>query len=128
MKKSFKIAKVDDELGLVFGYAIICTEKDEPYYDTQEDHIPEETMLKAALDFSENSAVVKDMHAGEPKGSCVFMFPLTKQIAESLNIETDKTGLLVAVKPEKDMLNKFKSGELTGFSIGGVATTIADVA
>ena len=35
-----KVVKVDDELGLVFGYAMICAENGKPYYDLQGDNIP----------------------------------------------------------------------------------------
>jgi hypothetical protein len=77
-------------------------------------------MLKAALDFMENSQVAKEMHSGEEKGTVVFAWPLTTDIAKAFGIKTSTTGLMIAVRPHDDeMLAKFKSGELTGFSIGG---------
>lgn len=122
-----RVAKVDPGLGLVFGYAIICKRDGKDYYDLNRDengervpeHIPEQSMLEAAIDFAENSRVAKEMHSGDPAGSVVFAFPLTTDIAKALNIQTNTTGLLIAMKPGPDMLAKFKSGELTGFSIGG---------
>ena len=114
-----EIAKVDDELGLVFGFAIVSTLDDQPYFDVQGDHIPEDAMLKAATDFMENSRMAKEMHTGDSKGTVLFAFPLTAEIAKSLDIETKKTGLLIAMKPDEDMLTKFKDGTLTVFSIGG---------
>lgn len=116
-----KASKVDVELGLVMGFAIVCEEDGKPYYDLQGDHIPEDSMLKAAADFMANSRVAKEMHAGEDAGSVLFAFPLTKDIAESMGISAyTKTGLMIAMKPSSaDMLEKFKSGEYTGFSIGG---------
>ncbi len=114
------IVKVDESLGLVMGFAIVCMEKNEPYFDLQGDHIPEDAMLKAALDFMQNGAVAKEMHAGDQKGTVVFAFPLTTDIADSFGILTEKTGLMIAVKPDDpEMLKRFKNGELTGFSIGG---------
>lgn len=122
-KKSFEakadVIKVDESLGLVLGYAIVCTENGEPYFDVQGDHIPEDSMLKASLDFMENSQVAKEMHDGDQTGTVVFAWPMTEDIAKAFGIETKKTGLMIAVKPNKNMLEKFKSGELTGFSIGG---------
>ena len=115
-----EVVKVDDTLGLVMGYAIICKEDGEPYFDLQGDHVPEEAMLKAALDFMENSQVAKEMHTGEQAGSVVFAFPMTEDIAKAFNILTMKTGLMIAMKPDADMLQKFQLGELTGFSIGGL--------
>ena len=56
------VLKVDDTLGLVMGYAIICKQAGEPYFDLHGDYITEEAMLKAALDFMENSQVAKEMH------------------------------------------------------------------
>ncbi len=125
-----KIAKVDTTLGLVMGWAIVCKQAGEDYFDLQGDHIPEASMLAAATDFMQNSRVAKDMHIqdSELPGSIVFAFPMTTEIAKSLNIETDITGLLIAMKPEDDaVLAKFESGEYTGFSIGGRRITDEEV-
>jgi hypothetical protein len=113
------IVKVDESLGLVFGFAIVCKKDGEDYYDVQDDHIPEDAMMKAAADFMENSRVAKEMHVGDQKGGVIFAFPLTTEIAKALGIETEQTGLLIAMKPPPEVLSKFKSGEYTGFSIGG---------
>lgn len=131
--KSSEILKVDEELGLVFGFAIICKENGEDYYDLQDDYIPEATMLKASLDFAQNSNQAWDVHGfgeyGEERvGGYPFLFPLTGEIAKSLGIETNRTGLLVGFKPEKDaILQKYKSGEYTGFSIGGDEISVTEV-
>lgn len=102
----------------MFGYAVVCLEKGEPYYDTQGDHITEKAMLKAAVDFMENSRTAKAMHEGDSIGSA-WVFPLTAEIAKALDLKTDRTGLLIAMKPDADTLEKYKTGEYTGFSIGG---------
>jgi hypothetical protein len=114
------IAKVDEALGIVFGWAITSTVDGTPYYDVQDDHIPEEAMLKAAVDFMANSRVLGDNHAGDEGGSIVFAFPLTGEIAKAFGISTSTTGLMIGVKPlSKDTLSKFADGTYTGFSIGG---------
>lgn len=113
-----QVVKVDSNLGLVFGFAIVSTVDNEPYFDVQGDHIPEQAMLKATTEFMENSRLAKDMHRGKA-GSVVFAFPLTKDIAKSLDIVTSKTGLLIAMKPTPEVLGKFADGTYTGFSIGG---------
>jgi hypothetical protein len=116
-----KVTKVDEELGLVMGFAIVCNIEGEPYFDVQGDHIPEETMLKSAFDFMHNSRVVKEMHKGGEGGSTVFAWPLTTDIAKAMGLKTKKTGLMIAIRPADDeMLEKFRSGEYTGFSIGGI--------
>lgn len=114
-----QLVKVDSNLGLVFGFAIVSTLDSEPYFDKQGDHIPDDAMLKAATDFMENSRIAKEMHAGDQKGSVVFAFPLTAEIAESLGIVTKQTGLLIAMKPTAEVLEKFRDGTYKGFSIGG---------
>ena len=114
-----KLAGLDESLGLVFGWAIVSKENGKDYYDTQDDHIPEDSMLSAATDFMQSSRTAKEMHTGAKAGTVVFAFPLTTEIAKSMGVTTAKTGLMIAVKADSEMLEKFKSGELTGFSIGG---------
>ena len=113
-----EVVKVDKKLGLVFGFAIVCKVDGEDYFDRQKDHIPEESMLKAATDFMINSRVSGDMHK-KTDGQVVFAFPLTSDICKALGIETKKTGLIVAMKPSKKVFEKFEKGEYKGFSIGG---------
>jgi Putative phage serine protease XkdF len=113
------VVKVDADLGLVFGFAIVCKRDGKPYFDLQDDHITEKAMLEAATDFMIHSRVSKDMHVGDADGTVVFAFPLTSDIAKSLKIETEQTGLLIAMKPSPEVLAKYKSGDYTGFSIGG---------
>ena len=118
------LAKVDETLGLVFGYAIVCKQNGEDYYDLAGDHIPELAMLKAATNFMANSRVAKEMHQGEQAGTVVFAFPMTTDIAKSLGIQVEQTGFLIALKPDNpEVLEKFKNGEYTGFSIGGSRIT-----
>lgn len=120
MDGTVPMVKFDNELGLVFGFAIICLDDGKPYYDLQDEHIPESVMLKSATDFMENSRVAKEMHTGADVGTVVFAFPLTTEIANAMGILTPKTGLLIAMRPNKDVLSKFKNKKLTGFSIGGL--------
>ena len=122
MKKfetSAEVFKVDEGLGLVFGYAIVCKQNGQDYYDSQNDHIPEDAMLNAATDFMLNSRVGKTMHQGDANGSVVFAWPMTSEIAKAMGIQCDKTGLMIAMKPSKEDLKKFVDKTFTGFSIGG---------
>lgn len=128
------VIKVDDTLGIVLGWAIICNtgvniskgESGEPYFDKQGDHIPEYSMLEATTDFMLHSRKAGEMHwknkEGETigKGVVVFCWPMTAEIAKAFGIETNQTGLMIAMKPEEDeILEKFRNGEYKGFSIGG---------
>jgi hypothetical protein len=121
------VLKVDNELGLVFGWAIICKQRGADYYDVQGDHIPENSMLSAAADFMQNSRVAKDMHQGDEVGPVVFAWPMTADIAKAMGIVTDTSGLMIAMKPPAGILEKFRSGEYTGFSIGGQRVTDEEV-
>lgn len=123
-----RIAKIDESLGLVMGWAIVCKVDGEDYYDLNIDrdtgervpeHIPEDAMLKASADFMENSRVGNEMHAGPDVGTYVFAFPLTSDIAKMMGITTKFTGLMVAYKPTPEVLEKFKNGTYSGFSIEG---------
>ena len=123
MKQIGTIAKVlrgDGEHGLVIGWAIVSKENGEPYYDLQGSYIPEEVMLAGAVDFAKGARPTKVMHDGEPVGQAVFLFPLTADIAKAFGFPSDKTGLMVAMKPDSEaVLQKYESGEYRGFSIGG---------
>lgn len=123
-----KVAKVDDKLGLVFGWAIICKINGEDYYDLNVDrhtgervpeHIPENAMLKASAEFMASDRVGNEMHKGPNSGTYLFAFPLTTDIAKAMGIETEKTGLMIAYKPTEEVLKKYQSGQYTGFSIEG---------
>ncbi len=120
-----QVVKVNKSLGLVFGYAIICKSNGEDYFDLHGDHIPEDAMLKASVDFMKDYRVSGDMHSRTEKGEVVadgqvvFAFPMTEDIAESLEITTKHTGLLIAIQPSPAVLKKFEDGEYKGFSIGG---------
>lgn len=129
MGKSFEttaeVLKIDDELGIVFGWGIVCTEKGEPYFDTQGDHITEDAMMKATSDFMYELRAAGEMHARDNdgnaihKGVIVHSMPLTVELAKVFGIEIEKSGWIIGMKPDKDMLEKFKDGTYKGFSIGG---------
>lgn len=121
-----KVAGIDEGHGLIFGWAIVSKQDGQDYFDLQGDCIPESTMLAASTEFMQSKRIAGDMHerdaAGEPveKGAVVFAFPLTTEIAKAMGIVTKTTGLMIAMKPsDPAILAKFKSGEYSGFSIGG---------
>ena len=134
MTAKHRVCKVDEELGLVFGFSIICkyTTEDgtlKAYYDTDNHCIPENVMLKSTTEFMLTKRINNNDHiqgdAGDV-GVVVHSFPLTKEIADSLNIQCDTYGWLTAVKPDAPTLAKFKSGEYKGFSIEGSAVFVDD--
>lgn len=126
VERHCEVSKVDAEHGIVFGYAIVCCEDGEPYFDLQGDHIPEEAMLKAVVAFMAKGAPAKVQHAGAKIGQVLLSFPVTQESAAALGWTVTKTGWVVGWKPDdKAVVKRFLPGpngeppELTGFSIGG---------
>lgn len=131
-RQDFELLKVDESLGLVLGWGIICKTSGEDYVDLQGEHIPEDVMFRGAVDFMKNSQMLGEMHERVPnpedptskqpvwKGQVVFAWPMTTEVAKAYGITTSTTGLMVAVAPDSpEVLDKFRKGEYTGFSIGG---------
>lgn len=120
------ILKVDSNLGLIFGFAVICKIDGEDFYDSDGDHFTEQGMLEASTDFAKSERVACTMHARDPNGrpvrdgGVIHQFPLTTEIAKALDIQTRMTGWLVALAPDDPKtLERASNGEFTGFSIGG---------
>ena len=117
-----QILKADDEQRMVYGWASVVTEKGEPVVDRQGDVIEPDTLVKAASKFMEHVRVGKEMHKGDQIGAVIHSMPITKEIGESLGIQSDREGWVVAFKVYDDEVwDKVKSGELAAFSIGGRA-------
>lgn len=121
-----KVAEADDSLGLVFGWLMVCQKRDEDgvlkdYEDVHKNVIDPDGMVEALLDYMLNSRTTRAMHKGQPRGEAAFAFPWTEDIAKAYGIEGfPMTGAMFAAKPDAESLEKFRSGEYTGFSIGGV--------
>ena len=126
MSKETPIFKIEESLGLVFGFGLICEKVEDgqvvKFYDSDNQHISSETMLKATAEFMETERTNNNDHTpGESAdvGVVVFSFPLTKEIADSMGIKSDFYGWMVGVKPDTETLQKFKDGHYKGFSIEG---------
>jgi hypothetical protein len=134
------VLNVDEEHGLVFGYAIVSKvrksyeEPFEDYFDLNVDqdgvhkgkrvpeNITEDAMFKAAVDAAETGVQMAGNvnHDGPDVGSYYFMLPVTEEIAKALGWQVKKTGLVVGYHPgDEAVLEKFKDGTFTGFSIEG---------
>ena len=117
-----QILKADDEQRLVWGWASVVTENGEAVIDRQGDVIEPDTLVKAVNKFMEHVRVGKQMHNGDQIGMVVHSLPITKEIGDSLGIQSNREGWVVAFKVYDDNVwAKVKSGELAAFSIGGRA-------
>lgn len=125
---------VDEEIGVVFGWAIVSEDDgidgdDKRYFDLHGDHIPEDAMIKASTEFMLDHREGKVMHRGEAVGDIVFAWPQTREIAKEFGETGTVFGLKIGWKPrDKSLLSKFKDGTLKGFSIGGSYGQIEEVA
>jgi len=117
-----QILKTDEEQRIVYGWASVITEKGERVVDRQGDVIEAETLVKAVNEFMEHVRVGKTMHTGEQTGTVIHSLPITKEIGDSLGIQSDREGWIVAYKVYDDEVwDQVKSGKLAAFSIGGRA-------
>ena len=117
-----QILKADEEQRMVYGWASVVTEKGEPVVDRQGDVIEPNTLVRAVNKFMEHVRVGKEMHKGGQIGVVIHSMPITKEIGESLGIQSDREGWIVAFKVYDDEVwARVKSGELAAFSIGGKA-------
>jgi hypothetical protein len=121
------VLKVDDEQGLVYGWAYVSTEDGKLLVDTQGDSIEPIEMEKMATNFMLHSRNAKVMHKGENVGTFVHSLPLTNDIMKAFDIYSDREGWIVAMKPDTpEVMKAYKSGEYTGFSIGGKAGDVEE--
>lgn len=128
-EENANFVKIDEELGLVFGWAIVCTINGVQYFDLnrnpltgdlEPDGITQKGMLRAGMYYMEGDRVAKIMHRGGIVGKIIFAWPETDETLQAFDMTSKITGLKVCFKPDnKADIEKFKDGTFTGFSIGG---------
>lgn len=118
-----RIAKIDDEQRMVWGWASVATEKGMLVQDYQGDFILVEDLQKAAHDFMRNSRRGDKMHVIKNVGTIVESIVFTSDLQKSLGIDLGVEGWFIGVKVEDDETwSAVKSGSFQCFSIGGQAT------
>lgn len=120
-KANCRVTDVDNKLGLVFGWGMVTEIDGQPYFDTDNQHITSDAMVKATSGFMEGQRISNDSHTSSDIGTVIHSFPLSKDIAESMGVQSRLSGWMVAVKVSDEILKKFESGEYTGFSVEGAA-------
>lgn len=125
-----RVAKLSDELGLVFGWALTTKAAGAEYYDLQGDNVLEDDLIKVAAEWMSGGGAADTMHDREQDGRAIFCMPMTTEVAKAvygdkIGGDLGTYGLLVAIKPSAEDFAKFKSGELTGFSIDGTGERTA---
>lgn len=125
-----QIAKIDEEKGLVFGWANanaewtgeeLCLVEDE-----QGSMIEDQDLEQAAYTFTREGYGLDERHDWERCGYLVESMMVTNEKLAAMfpgqPLPVGKRGWWIGMKPDPAIFAKFKSGEYKGFSIGGVAT------
>jgi len=124
-KTSPEPLRFDKKLGMCFGWSCFAKKDGEAYEDSHGDHIPEDDILLAALELSAlpvEDRTIKANHSGGARGSIVSCWGMTEDIAKACDVDTHGTaGILVAFKPDEELLKSIESGEAFCLSIGGVS-------
>lgn len=128
-----KIAKVDEDQQMVYGWANVISHDGKPMHgdahDSQDDIIEAHELEKATTEFMIDARKALAMHERDAngdipdeaiRGMVVHSLPLTADIAKSLGLQCDREGWVVGVKvTDPEIWKRVKSGELGSFSIGG---------
>lgn len=122
IKAEGQVLKYVEEQRLVYGWAYVSTVNGEISLDHSGEYIKPDEIVKAATNFMMDARVAKEMHSGPQIGDIVHSLPITKEIASSLGLSTDKEGWIICVKVLDDKTwEQVKTGKLSAFSIGGRA-------
>jgi len=116
-----KIAKVDMDRQMVFGWVTVAEEAGKSVVDKQGDVISEDEMEKMAYDFVSNCRRVGEMHRrAEGIGKLVESMVFTKEKQKSIGVDLGKSAWWCGFKIEdSEVWKKVKSGDYTAFSIHG---------
>ncbi len=116
------ITKLDEDKRLAFGWFSVIEENGKTVVDHDGDVIMEDTLVEAAHNHVMDSRAGKVMHSGKRIADLVESIVFTKDLQEALGIDLGKIGWFGAVKIRDEAVwKKVKSGELSAFSIGGIA-------
>lgn len=128
---SVPFGKLNDDERLVFGWASVVTKGGRPVIDLQDDMIEVGELRKAVEAFMDGSRDAGYMHERGDDGKVhrigkiVDSLVVTADVAKALGIATDQEGWIIGVRVEsEDVWKRVKAGELSAFSIGGMAARI----
>lgn len=117
-----EIAKADDALRVVWGWASVAVEKGVPVIDKQNHIVEIDGLQKAAHNFVAEFRTGSNTHKSLGVGTVVESMVFTKEVQKSLGIDLGREGWYIGMKIHDDALwQRVKKGEMKGFSIGGTA-------
>jgi hypothetical protein len=119
-----KAARLDEAIGVVFGYAVASTIDggQSPHIDLQGDAvIGGDELIKIALGFAEAGAHSDVMHDCVKDGWVPFVMPLNAETKKAFGLAGDVEGIAIGMKPSAETFKRFVSGEFSAFSVYGTA-------
>lgn len=123
----YRIAKVNEEERLVFGFASVSQMADGSLLeDAQGDIIEPEDLEKAAYEFAEHYRAINEMHDGEDVGAIVESFVMTPEKLTAMGFpdmvaKSMPVAHWIGARVSPDTFAKVKAGALRMFSIEGTA-------
>ena len=118
-----RIAKLDSERQIVFGYANVCIRcSGEQVVDSHEDMIDPQDLETAAYDFVLNFGETGENHEGVAKGRLIESFFITPEKLQKMGLAKDALpqGWWVGFKIfDKKAWQRVKNGDHRMFSIQG---------
>lgn len=116
-----KIAKLDQENHIVWGWAYVVQKNGEQVIDHSEQMIELEEVQKAAHGFIAESRIGGVMHE-EPAGEIVDSIFFSEELQKALDIDLGQVGWFIGFKvSDESVWSRVLDGELRMFSIGGTA-------
>lgn len=126
----FRIAKLEPDARVVYGWASVVEEAGVPVVDLQGDIIAPAELEKAAIDYVLHSRIGGDMHTrtgvSTLVASLVTTADLTKALFPGVDVSQIPVGWIVGFKIHDEAVWKsVQQGEYVGFSIHGVSDSVA---
>ena len=120
-KATGKIAKLDEEQRLVFGWASIIEKDGKPVVDYQGDILSPEELENAAYNYILKSRQAGEMHEVIGVGKIVESIVFTEEKIKALGLKKGALpiGWWIGFKVEPEVYDKVKDGTYQMFSIGG---------
>lgn len=114
------IMKLDEEQRLVYGWALVTTERGTPLIDLQRDVVDTVELQKSVHEFMDGPRDLGRMHTDIGVGKVVESIVFSADVQKALGIDLGMEGWFVGVHVEDDATWQLaKTGRLRMFSIGG---------
>lgn len=124
-RRRARIAKLDQDRQIVFGYANVCVRcSGETVVDSHEDMIAPEDLETAAYDFVLNFGKAGEYHRGRAKGRLIESFYITPEKLQKMGLKKDALpqGWWIGFKiDDRRAWERVKKGDHRMFSIQGKA-------